>query len=148
MRALALSMVLEVRTGEAGAAADHLDAYLQFYAETPYAGPLVREREDCAPVVARLTEAGPAPAVEEAARSLLAALQRADVPGWAALSEREMDVLRRLETQRDKRIAAELGLRPNGVRHHIRRLFAKLGARKRSEAVRRARELGLLADEF
>ena len=147
MRALALSIALEVRAGEGGAATGHLREYLRLYAETPYAGPLVREREDCAPLVARLPEAGADDAEEEAARSLLAALQRAEAPGWAALNEREMDVLRRLETQRDKEIAAELGLSTFGVRHHIRRLFAKLGARKRGEAARRARELGLIADE-
>lgn len=148
MRVLALSTVLEIRAGEAGAAAGYLEAYLQLYAETPYAGPLVREREDCAPVATRVLEAGPNAAGGEAARSLLAAMRRADVPGWTALSEREMDVLRRLETQSDKQIAAELGLSTFGVRHHIRRLFAKLGARKRGEAVRRAREMGLLADEL
>ena len=147
MRALALSIVLEVRAGEDGEASGHLREYLRLYAETPYAGPLVREREDCAPLLARLPEAGADDAEEVAARSLLAALQRADVPGWAALNEREMDVLRRLETQRDKEIAAELGLSTFGVRHHIRALFAKLGARKRGEAARRARELGLIADE-
>ena len=146
MRALALSTVLEVRAGEAGAAAGHLDAYLRLYAQTPYAGPLLRERSDCAPVVARLLETRPDPAAEEAAGWLLAAMRRAETPGWAALSAREMDVLRRLETQRDKQIAADLGLSTFGVRHHIRRLFAKLGARRRGEAVRRARELGLLAD--
>ena len=58
-----------------------------------------------------------------------------------------MDVLRRLVTHRDKQIAAELGLSIHGVRHHIRRLFAKFGVRKRADAVRRARELGLLVDE-
>ena len=147
MRALALSMVLEVRAGDAGAVADHLDAYLALYAQTPFAGPLMRAREDCAPVAIRLAEAGPAPAAEEATRSLLAAIQRADAQGWAALSEREMEVLRRLETRRDRQIAAELDLSTHGVRHHIRMLFAKLGVRKRGEAVRRAREMGLLANE-
>ena len=115
---------------------------------SPYAGPVVREREACAPVVAALVEAVPDTGAAEAARSLLASMRRADAPGGAALSARELDVLRRLETQPDRRIAAELGLSIVGVRHHIRKLFAKLGARKRGEAVRRARELGLLADEL
>ena len=55
-------------------------------------------------------------------------------------------MLQRLETQRDKQIAAAMGLSTFGVRHHIRKLFAKLGVRKRGDAVRRAREMGLLPD--
>ena len=148
MRALALSMALEVRAGEPVAAAGHLEAYLRLYAETPYAGPLVREHEVCAPVVAALVEAGPNTGAAEAARSILAAMRRADAPGETALSARELDVLQRLENQRDKQIAAALGLGIFGVRHHIRKLFAKLGVRKRGEAVRRAREMGLLPDGF
>ena len=147
MRALALSMVLEIRAGETTAAAGHLRAYLRLYAQTPYAGPLVREREDCGPVVTAFLDGGTDPAVEETARSLLAAMERASAGGWTALSEREFDVLQRLDKQRDKQIAAELGLSTFGVRHHIRKLFAKLGVRKRGEAVGRARELGLLPVE-
>ena len=146
MRALALSMALEVRAGEPAAAAGHLEAYLRLYAETPYAGPVVREREACAPIVGALVDAGPDTGAAEAARSLLASMQRADAPGETALNGRELDVLQRLESQSDKKIAADLGLSTFGVRHHIRKLFAKLGVRKRGEAVRRAREMGLLPD--
>ena len=146
MRALSLSMALEVRAGEPAAAAGHLKAYLRLYAETPYAGPLVREREACAPVVAAWVDAGPDTGAAEAARSLLASMHRADAPGGAALNGRELDVLQRLEKQSDKKIAADLGLSTFGVRHHIRKLFAKLGVRKRGDAVRRAREMGLLPD--
>ena len=146
MRALALSMALEVRAGEPAAAAGHLEAYLRLYAETPYAGPVVREREVCAPVVAAWLEAGSDTGAAESARSLLALMQRADAPGRAALNARELDVLQRLENQSDKQIATALGLSTFGVRHHIRKLFAKLGVRKRGDAVRRAREMGLLPD--
>ena len=146
MRALALSMALEARAGAAAAAAAHLRAYLELYAETPYAGPLLRERADCAPVVAAYLESAP-DADAAAARALAAALD--DGAGGAApLSAREAEVLRRVgEGQRDRRIAAELGLTVHGVRHHLRRVFARLGVRKRGEAVRRARRLGLLPDE-
>jgi LuxR family maltose regulon positive regulatory protein len=34
---------------------------------------------------------------------------------------------------------------PNTVRTHMRHIYAKLGAHSRSEAVARARELGLVA---
>ena len=148
MRALALSAVLELRAGETAAAAGHVEAYLDLYDETPYAGPLVRERADCAGLLASVLEAAPDSSGEARARPLLAAMQRTDAPRPPALSGREREVLRRLEGERDKQIAGALGLTAYGVRYHIRKLFAKLGARNRAEAVRRARELGLLPDEF
>ena len=42
-------------------------------------------------------------------------------------------------------IARDLSLSVHTVRTHIRHLFAKLGAHGRTEAVARARALGLLA---
>ena len=148
MRALALSVVLEHRAGDAAAAVGHLDAYLRLYAETPYVWPLVRERADCAQLVAGFLESGPDATGKEAARSLLTAMERADDPRHPALSAREREVLQRLEGQRDKEIAAALGLSEYGVRYHIRKLFAKFGARNRAEAVRRAREMGLVPDAY
>ena len=148
MRALALSAVLEHRAGDAAAAAGHLEAYLRLYAETPYAGPLVRERADCAQLVAAFLESAPESPCKEAARSLLTAMARAGDPRQSVLSAREREVLQRLEGQRDKEIAAALGLSAYGVRYHIRKLFAKLGARNRAEAVRRAREMGLVPDAY
>ena len=147
MRALALSAVLEIRAGER-AASGHLESYLRLYAETPYAGPLVREREDCRPTLAALLEGGPNGADQQAARLLLAAMDRADDPRHPVLSGREKEILQRLASQRDKVIAAELGLSAYGVRYHIRKLFTKLGARKRAEAVQRARKMGLIAEDF
>jgi LuxR family maltose regulon positive regulatory protein len=40
--------------------------------------------------------------------------------------------------------AAQLYLSPNTVKTHTRNLYAKLGVEKRSQALRRARELGLI----
>ena len=60
------------------------------------------------------------------------------------LGAREVDVLRRLGTERDRDIAAALGITPDGVRYYVRRLFRKFGVHRRRDAVRRARELGLL----
>ena len=148
LRALALSVVLEHRAGEAAAAAGHLEAYLRLYAETPYAWPLVRERADCAQLVAGFLVSAPDATGKEAARSLLTAMERADDPRQPALSEREKEVLQRLEGERDKEIAAALGLSAYGVRYHIRKLFIKLGARNRAEVVRRVREMGLISDEY
>jgi LuxR family maltose regulon positive regulatory protein len=44
-----------------------------------------------------------------------------------------------------REIARELSVSLNTVRTHMRHLFAKLGVHRRSEAVARARALGLLA---
>ena len=61
------------------------------------------------------------------------------------LSERELDVLRELAAgHSNKEIAARLHVSPNTVKTHVANLFAKLEARRRTEAVRRARELGLV----
>ena len=148
MRALALSMVLEHRAGETAAASRHLKAYLHLYADTPFVGPLVREREDCTHVVASFLDSAPESPSTETARSVLIAMEGGDDPRQPVLSAREREVLQRLGGQRDKQIAAELGLSAYGVRYHIRKLFTKLGARNRAEAVRRAKEMGLVIGDI
>ena len=62
------------------------------------------------------------------------------------LSKTEIRVLRYLPTNLSApEIARELSLSVHTVRTHVRHLFAKLGAHGRTEAVERARALGLLA---
>jgi DNA-binding NarL/FixJ family response regulator len=62
------------------------------------------------------------------------------------ISEREHEVLRLLAAGRsNKEIASALKLSPNTVKSHVARLFEKLEASRRTEAVARARELGLIA---
>jgi LuxR family maltose regulon positive regulatory protein len=62
------------------------------------------------------------------------------------LSKTEIRVLRYLPTNLSApEIARELSMSVHTVRTHVRHLFAKLGAHGRSEAVERARALGLLA---
>ena len=148
MRALSLSIVLEHRAGETAAATGYLETYLQLYADTPYAGPLVRERTDCEQLVAAFLKSAPASPHLNTAQTLLRAMEWADNPRQPVLSAREREVLQRLEVQQDKQIAAELGLTPFGVRYHIRKLFTKLEASNRTEAVRRAREKGLFTGDF
>jgi len=61
------------------------------------------------------------------------------------LSERELEVLHELAAGRsNKEIAARLHVSPNTVKTHVARVLDKLDARRRTEAIRRARELGLL----
>jgi LuxR family transcriptional regulator, maltose regulon positive regulatory protein len=62
------------------------------------------------------------------------------------LSQSEIRVLRYLPTNLSApEIARELSVSVHTVRTHVRHLFAKLGAHGRTEAVERARGLGLLA---
>ena len=61
------------------------------------------------------------------------------------LSEREMEVFRLLASGRTNReIAAELFVTVGTIKAHTSNIYAKLQARNRTEALARARELGLL----
>jgi LuxR family transcriptional regulator, maltose regulon positive regulatory protein len=66
-------------------------------------------------------------------------------PAVERLSERETDVLRCLPTMLTAgQIAVELGISVNTVKAHMRSIYRKLGAGRRSEAVVKARDAGLL----
>lgn len=61
------------------------------------------------------------------------------------ISDRELAVLAEIAAgHSNKEIAARLHVSPNTVKTHVARLFGKLGARRRTDALRRARELGLV----
>lgn len=61
------------------------------------------------------------------------------------LSPRELEVLQLLAAgQANKEIARALGVSPNTVKTHLARLFEKLGAGSRTEAIARGRALGIL----
>ena len=61
------------------------------------------------------------------------------------ISPREAAVLAELAAgYANKEIARRLDVSPNTVKTHVARLYEKLGATRRTDAVRRARELGLV----
>ncbi len=60
------------------------------------------------------------------------------------ISEREFEVLGLLAAGRsNKEIASQLSVSPNTVKTHVAKLYGKLEVTRRTEAVMRARELGM-----
>jgi LuxR family maltose regulon positive regulatory protein len=93
--------------------------------------------------------------------TLLAAFQQESMTGVSAkdaekakllqdrLSKREMEVLQLLaQGASNLEIAQELVIVIDTVKRHVSRIFSKLGVQNRVQAVRQARELGLLDDEL
>lgn len=61
------------------------------------------------------------------------------------ISPRELEVLHEIAAgHSNKEIAARLHVSPNTVKTHVARLLEKLGAKRRTDALRRARELDLV----
>ena len=62
------------------------------------------------------------------------------------VSERERQVLELLAAGRsNKEIARELAVSPNTIKTHVARLFEKLEVQRRTQAIQRARELGIIS---
>ncbi len=86
----------------------------------------------------RAAARGEATVLSEAARAALGT-------GGARLSARELEVLGLIaDGRRNVEIAAALSIAESTVEYHVRHLLGKLGARSRTEALRNAREQGLL----
>jgi DNA-binding NarL/FixJ family response regulator len=61
------------------------------------------------------------------------------------ISPRELMVLHEIAAGRsNKEIAARLHVSPSTVKTHVARLFEKLGANRRTDAIHKARELGIV----
>jgi LuxR family maltose regulon positive regulatory protein len=68
-----------------------------------------------------------------------------DIAAAQGLSERETEVLRYLPTMlTSAEIAADLGVSVNTVKAHLKAIYRKLDAARRSEAVALARRSGIL----
>ena len=80
-----------------------------------------------------------------ASTQLTPAVAPGGVPLADPLSERELEVLRRLDSDlTGPELARQLFVSLNTLRTHTKRIFTKLDVTNRTAAVRRARELGLL----
>ena len=150
MRGLVLAMVLEHRAGNPSEARARLVDYLDLFADTDYARPLVQERETGLAVLNGLENADIETRLHNIVASLRGTLEdqprRRDTDAVPTFTARERDILQRLDRWRDKEIAAALHLSEDGVRYHVKKIFRKLGVRSRFEATRRARSLGILPD--
>jgi DNA-binding CsgD family transcriptional regulator len=61
------------------------------------------------------------------------------------ISPRELEVLHEIAAGRsNKEIAAALNVSPHTVKTHVARLFEKLDAKRRADAINKARELGIV----
>jgi len=61
------------------------------------------------------------------------------------ISPRELTILKELAAgHSNKEIAANLNVSPNTVKTHVSRLYEKLGSSRRTDAINKARELGIL----
>ena len=127
MRVLALRVRLEHHAGARGSTRAALLAYLDLYEDTDYARPIGRLRAAPA-LLGALLDAEPDGSRTPTAARLLARIQGAGDDPVPRLTARQRDILRHLAAHRqDKEIARALGLGVDGVRYHLRAVFAKLG---------------------
>ncbi len=72
----------------------------------------------------------------------------AEQPLLDPLSQRELEVLQLLASgASNQEIATALFLAPGTVKLHVSHILSKLGVKSRTQAIIRARDLGLLTDE-
>ncbi|MGD0867545.1 MAG: response regulator transcription factor [Rhizomicrobium sp.] len=61
------------------------------------------------------------------------------------ISPRELTILHELAAGRsNKEIAANLNVSPNTVKTHVAKVYEKLDAKRRTDAIKKARELGIV----
>lgn len=138
----ATSLILLARAqaqGDRTRAIETLRAALAFTSETGTVQPYV----DLAPQLGQLMVAAlavrTAPSIADHVRTVLRVLDgdpAAESDAWRSLSERERDILLVLAAHASTKAAARaLGLAPETVKHHLKRIYGKLGVHTREEAL-------------
>ncbi len=144
MRSLALRVRLAHDARDPDAARDAAADYLRHFRATDYARPLLRAGPAATAALERFLDADPDGRDAAVAKRLVAMRRIGGTAPAPPFDAREMAVLVRLGERQDKEIAKALGLSPGGVRYHVRKIFRKLRVNRRQDAVRRAREVGIL----
>jgi LuxR family transcriptional regulator, maltose regulon positive regulatory protein len=149
LRALLLQALAYQAQGEGETAVQLLRDALTLAQPGGFIRAFVDEGEAMAQLLLRLKNEGGG--LNEYVRQLLAAFDHersatpASQPLLDPLSEREVEVLRLIaQGFSNREIGERLFLALNTVKGHNRRIFDKLAVQRRTEAVARARELGLL----
>ncbi len=95
-------------------------------------------------ILRRVPDLGPLAEQADSMRPLLGSPGR-DVPGFSALSAAELRILPLMATHLTfPEMATRQFLSPHTVKSHAMSIYRKLDARSRTQAVERAREVGLL----
>src|SRR5215831_17802093 len=115
---------------------------LPFVMERGWIGPLLRRDPELARTHRRLFT----PARRDGRPAAPpVALERAAAPALEPLTEREREVLRHVSGMLNTaEVASEMYISVNTVKSHLKSIYRKLAAAHRGEAVRRARQLGLI----
>ncbi len=141
MRALALSMRIDAPTDPA---IESLVEFLRLTRETDYLRPLVRHRDVSRELLNRLLDRNPDPEIRDAAESALAHFDEPMPPSGPVFSPRERAVLAELRKgRRNREIADRLGVTEDGVRHHLKNIYRKVGTTDRDAVVWRATSMGV-----
>jgi LuxR family maltose regulon positive regulatory protein len=126
--------------------AHHLDRVVELAAPEGFVRTVHEEGDVIRRLVRRAAEASGIPEAETFAEALGAPPNCSyHDDGLVAITVKEREVLRFLPTHlTNKEIAGECFMSVNTVKAHLRSIYAKVNARSRSEAVERARALGVL----
>ncbi len=140
--ASALGMHVAWSAGDTTLAREYLVESLSVVRQTGFTRAMTAHPDTAATVLQRLEseDAG----LDAASLAVVELIATSRGGSEVTFTGREMEVLTLLPGQRDKEIARALGLSDDGVRYHLRRVYAKLGVANRHEAVRKATELGVL----
>ncbi|MCA9998384.1 MAG: hypothetical protein KDE56_21625, partial [Anaerolineales bacterium] len=148
LKVMVLQALAHEAAGKADAAAQHLLAALALAEPQQFVRTFVDEGP---PMAALLTRVQREARLGESWQNYVATLLTTFAPHPATqplvdpLSDRELEVLHLIaQGLSNREIGERLFLAIDSVKGHNRRIFDKLGVRRRTEAVARARELGLL----